>query len=110
MNSNIQPEPSGLVPERVIESMKASHGAKMLRESPFLKRYADSPLVDAFCTVLGPVADWLSDASNSVSAIVCTILAPFIALLLLPLAFILIPAFLIFATAGMTASSVRPSS
>jgi hypothetical protein len=108
MNSISQPDHSGLLPEHLIDTMKASHGAKMLRESPVLRRYADSPMVDAFCTVLGPVADWLSDASNSVSALVCMILAPFIALLLLPLFLILVPAFLILATAGVTASSVRP--
>lgn len=109
MNAIYHEEHAGLVPEHIIESMKASHGAKMLQESPLLRRYSDSPLVDAFCTVLGPVADWLSDASNSVSAVVCMILAPFIALLLLPLFFILVPAFLILATAGVTASSVRPA-
>jgi hypothetical protein len=109
MNSNSTQEHSGLVPEHIIETMKASHGAKMLRESPILRRFSGSPMVDAFCTVLGPVVDWFSDASNSVAAMVCMILAPFIALLLLPLFLILIPAFLFFATAGMTASTARPN-
>lgn len=109
MNSIAQADHAGLVPEHIIDRMKASPGARRLREAPMLRRYKNSPLVDAFCTALGPVADWLSDASNGVSAVVCMILAPFIALLLLPLFFILVPAFLIFATAGMTASSVRPN-
>jgi len=107
MNTTTEGTGSGLVPEHIIDSMKASHGAKMLKESPVGKYFSDSPMADAFFTVLGPVVDWFSNPSNSVAALVCMVLAPFIAWLILPLFIILIPALIFFGAAGVTSSSVR---
>ena len=50
---------------------------------------------------------WLAEPTNSIVAIVLLILAPFIALLLLPLFLILIPVLLFLAVLGTMASTVQ---
>jgi hypothetical protein len=55
----------------------------------------------------GPALDWLAHPTNSAIAIACVIAAPLIALLLLPLFLILLPAALILGFIGVAAASIN---
>jgi len=90
----------GLVPEHIIQSMKESPGTKYLKEAPVMRRFQNSPLVDAFCTVLGPMM-----SSQSVLAAVGMIAAPVIVLVALPFFIVLFPVLILLASAGVATAS-----
>ena len=68
---------------------------------------SQSPFYKPFRKATAPLFQWLAEPTNSIVAIVLLILAPFIALLLLPLFLILIPVFLFLAVLGTMASTVQ---
>lgn len=95
----------GLVPEHLIQAMKDSEGAKYLRDAPIMKRFQQSPLMDAVCNVLGPVVYWLGVPSNSLVALVAMMVAPVIVLVALPFFIVLFPILILFTSAGVAAAS-----
>jgi hypothetical protein len=95
----------GLVPEHIIQSMKDSEGARQLKKAPIVRRFKDSPLVDAFCNVFGPVVYWLGVPSNSLVALATMITAPIIVIVLLPFFIVLIPILIVLTSAGVAAAS-----
>jgi len=95
----------GLVPEHIIQAMKDSQGAKQLKEAPVMRRFHDSPLVDAMCNVLGPVVYWLGVPGNSLVALAVMITAPVVVLVALPFFIVLFPVLILFTSAGVAAAS-----
>jgi len=71
---------------------------------------AESPFFEPFCVLLRPVVEWLRTPANVAVAILILVVSPFIALLLLPLFLILIPAGIAIGIVAVIANSVKMES
>ena len=100
-------EGAGLVPGLPAFLDGYPNGTRMLREAKVFQPIAHAPIFKAFCRVGGPALDWLAHPTNSAIAIACVIAAPLIALLLLPLFLILLPAAMILGFIGVAAASIN---
>lgn len=81
--------------------------ARKRRQSAIESWLSQSPFYEPFRKATGPCFHWLAQPTNSIVAVLLLILAPFIALLLLPLFLILIPVFLFLAVLGSMATTVK---
>lgn len=108
MNSTLyHAEGAGLVPGFTAYLDGHMDGTRMLREARVFQPIAHAPIFRAFCRLAGPALDWLAHPTNTAIALACIIAAPLIALLLLPLFLILLPAAMILGTIGIAAASVK---
>ncbi len=67
-------------------------------------------LFEPFCKVLGPVMHWVSRPTNSAVTFLCMLAAPLVALLLLPLFLVLLPALFFFAVIAVLAVAMQTDS
>ena len=101
-------EGAGLVPGFTAYITEHSpDGIRMLREAKILRPFNHAPLFEPFCRTAGPALDWLAHPTNSALALAGMLAAPLIALLLLPLFLILLPALLIFGFIGVAVASLN---
>lgn len=68
---------------------------------------SQSPFYLPFKKVTAPFFSWMAEPTNAIGTVVVLALAPFVALLLLPLFLILVPVFLFFAVLGSMATTVK---
>lgn len=100
-------EGAGLVPGLPAFLDGYPNGTRRLLEARAFQPVAHAPIFKAFCRVAGPALDWLKHPTNTAIAIACTLAAPLIALMLLPLFLILLPVAFILGFIGIAAASIN---
>lgn len=100
-------EGAGLVPGFPAFLDGYPDGTRRLLEARAFQPVAHAPIFKAFCRVGGPALDWLKHGTNTAIAIACVLAAPLIALMLLPLFLILLPAAFILGFIGIAAASIN---
>ena len=90
-----------------VTTINSAELARKRRHSVIESWLSQSPFYEPFRKVAAPCYHWLAQPTNSIVTVLLVILAPFIALLLLPLFLIMIPVFLFLAVLGSMATTVK---